>query len=270
MGLRTIARSIGLGRFALRFVITPAQDLQLRRFPDRDVEVTTEVGKILVLSPRKNPIGRALYQTGVWEPEVTTTLSAEAKPGMIALDVGADIGYFSLQFSKLVGNSGRVIAFEPIPKARERLVHNIALNELTNITVSEFALGNQEGTVYLEDPFTKSRVNLNKTSGGINDIKVSIKRFDDLFDELSLPSVDIIKMDIEGAEHEALRGMEQTLRRFRPTIVLEVHNHFLPQFNSSSEALLDWLKSLDYKVSTIEMSGPENARTTTVLCRKSG
>ncbi len=267
MGLRTIARSIGLGKFALRYVITPAQDLQQRRFPDKDVEVDTAVGKLLVLSPRKNLIGRALYQTRVWEPEVTDTIASETKPGMIALDVGGDIGYFSLQFSSLVGPSGRVFAFEPIPKARERLLHNIALNGRTNIIVSEFALGNQEGTVYLEDPFTKSRVNLNKTNGGTNDIKVSIKRFDDLVDQLSIPSVDIIKMDIEGAEHEALRGMEQTLRRFKPIIVLEVHNHFLPQFNSSAEALLDWLKSLGYQISTIEMSGPENARTTTVCCR---
>jgi FkbM family methyltransferase len=253
----------------LKYVIVPLQTIWGLRFPDRDKEVQTLVGRLLVFSPRKNLIGQALYACGVWEPEVTATIASETKPGMIALDVGADIGYYSMHFSRLVGKAGRVIAFEPIPKARERLVHNIALNKLDNIEVSEFALGNQEGIVFLEDPFTKSRVNLKKTTGGAHDIQVSIKRFDDLIDG-SLPSIDIIKMDIEGAEHEALRGMEQTLRRCKPVIVLEVHNHFLPLFNSTSDALLDWLSKLGYEIRTVEVDGPEDARTTTVCCKPNG
>ena len=112
--------------------------------------------------------------------------------------------------------------------------------------MSPYALGNQEGQVFLEDPFTKSRLNLVRTSAGKEDISVSIKRMDDLIQEMDLPAVDIIKMDIEGAEHEALRGMEQTLRRFHPVLIVEVHNEFLPLFGSSAEELFNWLSTLGW------------------------
>jgi FkbM family methyltransferase len=249
-------------------VITPAQKLSTLRLPDRDVTVDSLGNRLLVFSPRRNFIGSALYRTGVWEPAVTAAIADITRPGMVALDVGADIGYYTLQLSRLVGPSGRVVAFEPIPKARERLVHNIRGNGRTNIIVSELALGNQEGTVYLEDPFTKSRLNLNKTTAGERDIKVTIRRMDDLFSKLKLPSVDLIKIDVEGAEHEVLRGMEQTLRRFHPVIIVEVHNQFLPQFGSTAAGLLEWLADLGYEINPVEPEAvTDNVVTSTVCCR---
>ena len=191
-----------------------------------------------------------------------------ASPGMVALDVGADIGYYTLQLSRLVGPTGQVVAFEPIPKARERLEHNIAANGLLNIIVSELALGNQNGTVYLEDPFKKSRLNLNKTTAGHEDIKVSIRRMDALVGEMNLASVDLVKIDVEGAEHEVLRGMEQTLRRFHPVLIVEVHHQFLPQFASTAEALLEWLNCLGYEINSVEPEAvTDNVVTSTVWCR---
>lgn len=268
MSSRTLLKRLGVGKFLLDYWFTPVQRLAALRLPARDIEVNSKNGRLLVFSPRNNPIGRALYDTGVWEPEVTDTIESATRPGMIALDVGADIGYYSLQMSKLVGSEGQVVAFEPIPKARKRLLHNLAINGCTNVTVSEFALGNREGVVYLEDPFSKSRLNLSKTEGGEGDIKVSLKRFDDLVKDLNLPSVDIIKMDIEGAEHEALRGMEESLRRFRPVLVVEVHNHYLPLFSSSAEALLKWLADLGYEVSFIESNSTSaNEVTSSIYCQ---
>jgi FkbM family methyltransferase len=187
---------------------------------------------------------------------------------MIALDVGADIGYYTLQLSSLVGSNGQVVAFEPIPKARERLEHNIATNQRTNIVVSELALGNQDGTVYLEDPFKKSRLNLNKTAAGEHDIKVTIRRMDDLVSEMNLPAVDLVKIDVEGAEHEVLRGMEQTLKRFRPVLVVEVHHQFLLQFGSTAASFLEWLAGLGYEISSVEPEAvTDNVVTSTVCCR---
>lgn len=266
MSLRSHLRRAGFGQFVLEHVITPSQQLADKRFPDRDTEVQINGYKLLVFSPRTNLIGRALYQDGIWEPPVTEAIEKLTRPGMIALDVGADIGYYALQMSRLVGPEGRVIAFEPIPAARERLKHNIALNSCTNIEISEYALGNQEGKVYLEDPFEKSRLNLNKSAGAAGDIEVSIKRLDDLVEQMNLPSVDIVKMDIEGAEHQALLGMEQTLRRFHPILIVEVHNHFLPLFGSTSKELLSWLTSLNYQITPVDSTGTEENVTQTVSC----
>jgi FkbM family methyltransferase len=241
------------------------------RLPDRDVTVESLGNQLLVFSPRKNFIGSALYRTGVWEPTVTAAIADLARPGMVALDVGADIGYYTLQLSRLVGPTGQVVAFEPIPKARERLEHNITTNGRTNIVVSELALGNQEGTVYLEDPFKKSRLNLNKTTAGEGDIKVTIRRLDDLAGEMKLSSVDLVKIDVEGAEHEVLRGMEQLLKRFHPVLVIEVHHQFLPQFGSTAEALLAWLAGLGYEINSVEPEAvTDNVVTSTVCCRAAG
>jgi FkbM family methyltransferase len=264
---RKLLRKVGVGKFILQNVIAPGQRLADKRFPDRDTVVRINGHKLLVFSPRNNLIGRALYQDGVWEPPVTEAIKKLARPGMIALDVGADIGYYSLQMSRLVGPQGRVIAFEPIPAARERLKHNIALNGCTNIEVSEYALGNQEGNVYLEDPFKKSRLNLTKSAAGAGDIKVSIKRLDELIGDMNLSSVDIIKMDIEGAEHEALLGMENILREYHPILIVEVHNYFLPLFGSSSSQLLSWLTSLNYRITPIDSSETEENVTQTVCCQ---
>src|SRR5581483_11730882 len=211
MQVRTILRRAGVGRFLLNYVFTPAQKISELKYPDSDVSIKVGHHTLQVFSPRKNRIGRALYTDRIWEPEVTEVIEQNTKAGMTALDIGADIGYYTLNLARLVGPKGSVVAFEPIPKARERLRHNISANGYENILISEYALGNQEGVVYLEDPFNASRISLTKDEGGARDIKVDIKRLDDLIGELGIDKVDIIKMDIEGAEHEALRGMEKTL-----------------------------------------------------------
>src|SRR5215813_4683130 len=269
MPVRQLMRKLGVGPVVLNYVITPAQRLARLRLPDRDVTVESLGNQLLVFSPRKNFIGSALYRTGVWEPAVTATISELARPGIVALDVGADIGYYTLQLSRLVGPTGQVVAFEPIPKARERLEHNIIANGRSNVVVSELALGNQEGTVYLEDPFKKSRLNLNKTTAGDEDIKVTIRRMDDLVGEMNLPSVDLVKIDVEGAEHEVLRGMEQTLGRFHPVLIVVVHHHFLPQFASTAELLFEWLRGLSYEINSVEPEAvTDNVVTSTVCCRQ--
>jgi len=252
----------------LNYVFTPAQKLAELQYPDNDVSVKLGHHTLKVFSPRNNRIGRALYKDRIWEPEVTAAIEQTARPGMIALDVGADIGYYALNLARLVGPEGRVIAFEPIPKARARLEQNIAANGYKNITISDFALGNQEGVVYLEDPLNKSRISLSKGEGSSNDIKVRIRRMDELITELGIERIDIVKMDIEGAEHEALLGMEELLKKCHPILVVEVHNLYLPQFNSTAEKLLSWLSGLGYKIETIYEAGlGENPTTQTVCCR---
>ena len=265
--MREILRKIGVGKFLLRNVITPAQKLNDLRFPDRDVQVDVGDYKLSVFSPRKNRIGRSLYRDRIWEPAVTSCINTYTRSNMIALDVGADIGYYTVQFSRLVGPQGKVIAFEPIPEARNRLAHNISINQCSNILVSEYALGNQEGSVFLEDPLNKSRINLDKITPSDRDIKITIKRMDDLIREMGLESIDLVKIDVEGAEHEVLLGMEQALRRHRPILIVEVHNQFLPLFGSSSEKLLSWLSSLGYRITTLdEEPGSHDWFTRTVCC----
>jgi len=252
MFFRKIARIIGIGKFFSRYVFYPMQKLSELRFPNHDVMVETGGNKLMVFSPRKNRISRAIFKDGIWEPRVTSLLKVKTHPGMVALDIGADIGYYTLLFASLVGRNGRVIAFEPIPEARKRLEHNILINGYGNVVISKYALGNREGTVFLEDPLNKSRINLSNVRSRNKSIIVSIRRMDDLLTELKLNSIDIVKIDVEGAEHEVLRGMEHTLREYQPLLIIEVHHELLPLFGSSSEKLLDWISNLGYQITQID------------------
>src|SRR5262249_41231088 len=119
MPVRQLMRKLGVGPVVLNYVITPAQRLTKLRLPDRDVTVESMGNYFLFFRHRKHFLGSALYGSGVGEPAVTAAISELARPGMVALDVGADIGYYTLQLSRLVGPTGQVVAFEPIPKARE-------------------------------------------------------------------------------------------------------------------------------------------------------
>src|SRR5215472_11988319 len=111
--VRSILRRAGVGRFLLNYVFTPAQKLAELQYPDNDVSVKLGHHTLKVFSPRNNRIGRALYKDKIWEPEVTTVIEKNTRAGMVALDVGADIGYYTLNLARLVGAQGRVIAFEP-------------------------------------------------------------------------------------------------------------------------------------------------------------
>src|SRR5689334_9004286 len=101
--LRRIARNLGLGRLLLKGIIQPLQRLDRYRLPDRACVLKVQGFDLEVISPRRNRIGESLYRYGVWEQAVTDTIKGTAKTGMTALDVGADIGYYTVLLSRLAG-----------------------------------------------------------------------------------------------------------------------------------------------------------------------
>ena len=123
------------------------------RFPNKDVTVDLQGMRILVRNPRRSVIGRSIYSPGIWENDFTEFLMPRVHSGMTALDVGGDIGYFTLLFSQKVGPQGKVYVFEPAPQPKQYLDHNIALNNLENVECIALALSNAPGRVVLELPF---------------------------------------------------------------------------------------------------------------------
>lgn len=243
---RQVGRSLGLGKLAYRFLFAPWHRLLRLRLPDRPCLLTAEGFQIEVFSPRHNRIGEALYQTGIWEPQVTQAVRSIIRPGMTVVDVGADIGYFTLLFASLA-KPGTVVAFEPIPSAHQMCKGNLERNGIANVMMLDCALGRETRTVILREPLNLSRIDLHSVGRSPGDIEVSLRRFDDLWAELALPRVDAVKIDVEGAEHEVLLGMEGTLRRDRPLLIVEVHGGMLPLFASSKAAVLTYLEGLGYR-----------------------
>ena len=189
--------------------------------------------------PVRLPFGALwlLRRDNVGEPLLKKTFeSAELafverflKPGMTVLDLGAHHGLYTLLASKRVGSRGKVIAFEPSPRERRALLLHLILNRCGNVKVEGLAVGNEDTEA---DLFV-----VEGTQTGCNSLKppdvlsgtfpkrVRVVRIDDWLDKRKFGQIDFVKLDVEGAELEALKGASRLLERVpRPVILAEVQN----------------------------------------------
>jgi FkbM family methyltransferase len=137
-------------------------------------------------------------------------LSRHVRAGMSVLDIGANIGLYSILLAELVGAQGKVLAFEPDPALFEAAVTNSRLNGKDGvITIHNLALGSRTGRAVLHrSPYNSGDNRLSASGAHKESVVVSIARGDDV---LAGRHIDLIKMDVQGWEAEVLRGMEQTL-----------------------------------------------------------
>ena len=141
------------------------------------------------------------------------------KPGMTAIDCGAHVGEYSLLFSRLVGPTGHVHAFEPDPRIAAVLRRNVALNHADNVVVNEVAIADVEGTLsFTLDP-EPSRSALSADGDVEHAIEVPVTSLDAYIAAQSLARVDAIKVDVEGAALAFLSGAERVFRDLRPSAV---------------------------------------------------
>lgn len=143
------------------------------------------------------------------------------RSGDVVIDVGAGFGEEALPFSKLVGESGRVVCFEAHPRAYRGLRALVERNRLANVETFNVALVADEQSVRIsdDDPLTKG----NTVIGQIDGIDVKGQTFDSIASDLDLPHIDFIKINIEGAELLALRGMVESLKKTRH-LYIECHD----------------------------------------------
>jgi FkbM family methyltransferase len=188
--------------------------------------VTTRFGARVKVNAR-DIVGRYISYFGVWEPNLTLWLERTLRPGDVFVDVGANIGYFSLLASKLVGPAGMVVAVEAVPETAEELRTNVRLNRASNIRVVEAAAWHESDTLQLHvgdemsgtataDHTWARRWNLART------IKAEAAPLDALLSRDEVARARVIKIDVEGAELSVIRGMAQLLTSGRPSIVVEV------------------------------------------------
>jgi FkbM family methyltransferase len=152
---------------------------------------------------------------GIWEPRITQLISASLAPGDIFIDVGANIGYYSLLGSKIVGASGGVIAVEAAPDIFQMLVGNIELNGITNIRALNVAASDRAGRqpIYKLSDINRGAATTLAARGGTILAEVEARRFDDILHDIDLSRVKVIKIDIEGAESPVLRVILTMLDR---------------------------------------------------------
>lgn len=167
---------------------------------------------------------------GIYEEVETGIVKKEVKSGEIVLDVGANIGYYTLILAKLVGSQGRVYAFEPEPTNFEVLKKNIEMNGYQNVILNQSAVGIEKGRTKLYLSEIKTGMHrIYKSKYCKDHIEVDIIKLDDyLTDNNIYKNIDFVKIDVEGAELAVLEGMQETLNSNQR---LKMLVEFVPESN---------------------------------------
>jgi FkbM family methyltransferase len=165
-------------------------------------------------------IGRSIERYGEWSGLEMDLFRQVCAPGYIVIEVGANIGAHTVGLARLVGPSGRVLAFEPQRLVFQALCANIALNSLVNVDCFWSAVGTREGLIRVPemDPNHVNNFGGFSLLGANGNSEVACETLDR---RLGLPRLDFIKIDVEGMEIEVLRGGAQLLQKFKPILYVE-------------------------------------------------
>jgi FkbM family methyltransferase len=183
-----------------------------------------------------------------WEPHITRYLRLNLKPTAIFMDVGANLGYFTILCAPLVK---RVIAFEPVSATHSYCKANISLNNLMNVDLYRYGLWNEDINKYIR--VDSSRL---MTASIEEDVRTSYIEpihcvsLDQMIrrGELNLPRLDMVKMDIEGAEVFALKGMRETIIQHHPKILMELNRPALERLGNTVNDVWEFFSKISYKL----------------------
>ena len=196
-------------------------------------------------------IQKQIYFFGRYEVEKKETLLWKKilKEGQTIFDIGANIGYYSLMASKRIGN-GKIYAFEPVKQTFERLTKNVKLNNFKNIKLNNLAVSNEVGTVdiYVANSKNTGTSSITKHMH-FNGDKQTVKSvtIDHFIKSNNIEAMDIVKIDVEGAEMMVIEGMEKSLRKFNPIVMIELIDERLKAAGSSIKEAYDFFEKLNYK-----------------------
>jgi FkbM family methyltransferase len=195
------------------------------------------------------------YWLGTYEPDLLQAIHDFCGEGMVAYDVGANIGYISLVFSRTVGENGHVFAFEPLPANTERIAQHVSINSLQNVIhLVPCAVSDCEGN----EIFLVRGLAGGKVAGSVgrdyiytDRIQVCSLRLDDFVYQDGNPCPNVIKMDIEGGGVKAIPGMQRVLSEGRPILFVELHG------SEEQQVVLDALAQNNYSTHRMQNGYPE-------------
>lgn len=228
-----------------------------RAAPDGLAEVTVAAGQLVGMRLALDMKTEKEFWLGTYEPDLQSAIADLVKPGMVAYDLGANIGYFSLLLARAVGHAGKVFAFEALPANIQRLNRNVVLNGLEDtITVVpaavidrsqpiHFLLGPSGSTGKVEGSSGRRSIDYQDVIT-VNGIALDVFTY---IENHSEPAV--IKMDIEGGEVLALPGMRRVLGQARPLVFLELHGE------EAAQAAWQELTNMGYRIASITNGYPE-------------
>lgn len=198
-------------------------------------------------------IGAKIVYTGNYEFALKNVFKSVINRGDYILDVGANIGFHTLYFAELVGEKGKVTAFEPVPYNFNVLNHNINLNTFSYITAKNIALGNKNEQISIaadEKSTNPGTFNLFDKSGNT---LITCCIGDEIIGD---QKVDFIKIDVEGYESFVIEGLLGTIKKNRPNIIFEYDVQYHKKTGLAKDYIFSLLTPLNYRFMQIYQGGP--------------
>jgi FkbM family methyltransferase len=211
-------------------------------------EITTPDGTFFV--DIASSFGYSLFRTGSYEPHMLEVIKATLQPGSVFVDLGANEGYFSVIASKIVGAEGKVVAVEPQSRLQRVIGKNLSLNGCENVEVLPLAINDESKPLTLHlspDVNTGSTSMIQTTRYPLFKQDVPSITLNELFQQQAIVNCDLLKVDIEGYEYEAIMGSPElfTFHRIK-AIALELHPKLLARRNLSGETIAKFLSDCGY------------------------
>lgn len=200
-----------------------------------------------------NDISLPTFVSGSIDPNEFYLLDRFLSEGMTVFDIGANEGFYTVFAANRVGQTGRVIAFEPSARERRRLDANVSLNDLSNVTVEGIGLADREEQAVLRI-CEYGHEGQNTIGGFAYDVKqaetqaIRLRSLDSYLHDHPVDRLDLIKVDVEGAEERVFRGARETLERFQPVLLLEMNEKSLRLQGSSCRNVEELLQSTGYRL----------------------
>lgn len=212
--------------------------------------VNTEAGRFYV-----DPVshfGRAITLFGNYEPDLSQALHVLLKPSAVFMDVGANEGYFSIMAAELIGPSGKVITVEPQKRLRAVLEKNFELNDVRNGLIIDSAISDTKGVSVLHispDTATGSTALHQSTRYKLPTDRVETITLSDLLALAGVEYIDVMKMDIEGFEYEAIMGSKEVFQTHRiKALALELHPGSITKRGLDPDDITSFLQDCGYEL----------------------
>jgi FkbM family methyltransferase len=204
-----------------------------------------------------DPIGLAIQYGEAFEPEVRAAILERCMPGMTVVDVGANIGYYTLLMATRVGPSGRVLAIEPNPSMASEVHQNVQLNQIAQVDILEVALAEYEGEALLYVPRQGlesygALLSVQAVARPERTLPVRVRRLDNVLSDQGVANVGFLKVDVEGAELGAFKGAEKLLTGAnKPIIVFECADSLCGPFGHTCFDVLRYVADRGYRILNI-------------------
>lgn len=212
------------------------------------------------LFPKDNAVTSSLISGDVYEPYLFYFIGDNLieLEGTDIIEIGSNNGNFTVEFADMVGDKGRVFAFEPQRVIFQQLCGNVFMNGFDNVYAFNMALGDEEGVIDMEVPDYYSEDFVNFGDVGIStrdNVKTELTQMKRL-DSFEFNSVKIMKIDVQGYEIHVLKGSLSTISRHRPIIFIEVEDHQLKKYGFSEPKLFQFIGELNYTIQRFQKGIP--------------